>query len=126
MVAPAVYAAPETGLPASVSEAFGTYIALPGKLVPHLQKAQDTESANAAAPGLRRALSAVYEAREQLHNMPRLTSRQNQIVRQVYSRRMREEWARMYAEISRLQQARCYQSADFAEVFHLLCMMIEK
>ena len=113
-------------LPAAVADAFDSYTQLPGILVPQLQKVQDTPSADAAAEPLKNALPQVYEVREKLHKMPRLTPSQNQQVRLQYENKMRKEWARMYAEISRLQNARCYQSARFAEVFRLMCMMIEK
>lgn len=126
LIAPTVCAAPAGELPAEVADAFATYAALPGKLIPHMQQAQDKESADAAAASLNKALPAIYAARDKLHKMPRLSTQQNQQVRLVYGQRMREEWARMYEEITRLQNARCYQSATFAEVFHLLCMMIEK
>lgn len=123
---PAVCAAPATELPAAVQQAFDSYTALPARLVPLMQKAQDATSATAVAGELKAALPAIYETREQLHNMPQLTPTQAQLVRTRYGQRMREEWARMYEQISRLKAARCYQSADFAEVFHLLCMMIER
>lgn len=113
-------------LPAAVADAFDSYTQLPGILVPQLQKVQDTPSADAAAEPLKNTLTQVYEVREKLHKMPRLTPSQNQQVRLQYENKMRREWARMYAEISRLQNARCYQSARFAEVFRLMCMMIEK
>ena len=123
---PLLHAAPATVLPAAVKEAFEAYCDLPGILVPELEKVQDKSSADAAAPELKKNLSAVYTVREKLHKMPRLTSAQNQQVRLTYEKKMRTEWGRMYAQISRLQGARCYQSAEFAEVFRLLCMMIEK
>lgn len=121
-----VFAAPIPALPDNVEEAFKSYIGLPGLLVPIMQKAQDKTSADAAAEPLHKSLPAVYEAREKLHRMPRLTPEQTQQIRQKYALQMRKEWGRMYEEISRLQKERCYQSAALAEVFHLLCMMIEK
>lgn len=126
LTAPVVWAAPATELPAAVQQAFETYTALPGKLLPSLQKAQDKGSATQAAQQLKTALPAIYQAREMLHNMPRLTPHQNQQVRTRYGHRMREEWAGIYEQISRLKAARCYQSAEFAEVFHLMCLMIER
>lgn len=126
LLAPVVCAAPVAELPAAVKLAFETYTALPGRIVPLLLKAQDTASATAVAPELQKNLRYIYETREQLHNMPRLTPTQNQLVRTQYGQRMRKEWAAVYAQISRLKAARCYQSADFAEAFHLMCMMIER
>ena len=99
---------------------------VPGALMPVLQKAQDTETATQAAPQLKAALPAIYQARDLLYNMPQLTPTQNQQVRTRYGQRMREEWAGMYEQISRLKTVRCYQSAEFAEVFHLMCLMIER
>lgn len=123
---PVVYAAPAAELPAAVDKAFANYTALPGKLIPVLQKAQDKASADSAAPELRAALSAIYESREQLHRIPRLSPEQNEQARRQYGQKMREEWGRMYEQISRLRQARCYQSLPFAQEFRLMCMMIEK
>ncbi len=113
-------------IPTAAVKAFDTYTALPGKLVPILQNAKDQASADATAPALTKALSDIYEARELIHKLPRLTARQNQAVRLKYAQRMREEWGRMYEEITRVRNARCYQSADFAKAFRLMCMMIEK
>lgn len=113
-------------LPASVADAFSSYAALPGKLVPHLQKAKDKASADAAAEDLRQALTEVYATREKLHNIPQLTPEQNQAVRRTYEKQMRTGWGGVYKEIDRLKKNRCYQSAEFADIFHLMCMMIEK
>jgi hypothetical protein len=126
LAAPVLHAAPQASLPEAVTEAFEAYSALPGILVPVMQIAQDTASADACAPELKQTLTAVYTVREKLHNMPRLTPAQNQQVRLKYEQTMRKESGRMYAEITRLQNNRCFQSASFAEVFRLLCMMIEK
>lgn len=115
-----------TELPPSVRLAFETYTALPAQLVPVLKEVQDKASASAAAEKLKGRLTCIYEAREKLHNMPALTSSQNQLVRTRYGQRMREEWALMYEQITRLKNNRCYQSAEFAEIFHLMCMMIER
>lgn len=123
---PAVCAAPIPELPAAVRNAFDSYTALPAQLVPLLQKAQDSASADAMATELKSALPAIYRARELLYNMPQLTPGQTQEVRIRYGQKMREEWAKMYEQISRLKSVRCYQSAELAEIFHLMCMMIER
>ena len=122
----AALAAPAVELPSAVVQAFDAYTALPSKLAPLLEKAQDTASATSVARELQQALTTVYKTRELLHNLPRLTPTQNQHIRTQYGLRMREEWARMYTQISRLKKERCYQSAEFAEAFHLMCMMIER
>lgn len=126
LATPVLWAAPATELPVAVQQAFETYTALPGKLIPILQKAQNTTSATQVAPQLKAALPAIYQARDLLHHMPQLTPTQNQLVRTSYGQRMREAWAGMYEQISRLKAERCYQSAEFAEIFHLMCMMIER
>lgn len=113
-------------LPPAVVEAFESYTALPDTLVPVLQQAQDQSSATAAATALKQALARIYETREKLHKMPRLTPGQNQEVRLRYAQQMREEWGRLYAEIVRIRDARCFQSVEFAQTFRLMCMMIEK
>ena len=126
LITPAVCAAPATGLPSAVDKAFTEYTALPGKLVPVLSKAQDKASADTAAEELRKQLPAIYEARELLHHMPQLTPSQSEHVKQAYGQRMREEWGRFYEQVSRLREARCYQSVALSQAFRLMCMMIEK
>lgn len=116
----------EQKLPESVSEAFACYTALPAQLVPVLQKAKDKETADATANELHQTLSHIYTAREKLHNMPALTPAQNQLVRTLYGQQMRQEWARLYAEITRLRNENCFQSVGLAQEFRLMCMMIEK
>lgn len=113
-------------LPPAVVEAFESYTALPDTLVPVLQQARDQSSAKTAAPALKQVLTHIYETREKLHKMPRLTPGQNQEVRLRYAQQMREEWGRLYAEIVRIRDARCFQSVEFAQAFRLMCMMIEK
>lgn len=126
LAVPHLHAAPATELPAAVREAFDAYTHLPGTLVPLLEKVTSRESADTAAPKLQEKLSDVYTVREKLHKMPRVTPTQKQQIRLRYETRMRQEWGRMYAQIARLQEARCYQSPPFTEAFRLLCMMIEK
>ena len=126
LAAPVVCAAPATELPATVEKAFADYTALPGKLIPLLQKAQDTASADAVAPELHKSLGAIYDTRDQLHKLPRLSARQNEAVRAKYGQKMREEWGKMYEQITRLRETSCYQSVALAQTFRLMCMMIEK
>ena len=113
-------------LPAAVAEAFACYTALPSRLVPVLQKIQCKDSADAYAPELHKAMNHIYTAREKLHYMPELTPEQNQQVRNQFGLQMRQEWARLYAEITRLRQANCFQSVPLAQEFRTMCMMIEK
>jgi hypothetical protein len=126
LMMPLAYAAPAKELPAAVDKAFTEYAALPGKLIPALSMAQDKASADAAAEKLRLALPAIYDARELLHHMPQLTPAQNEQVKQTYGHRMRVEWAKLYEQIARVREARCYQSVALAQAFRLMCMMIEK
>lgn len=113
-------------LPAAVEDAFASYTALPSQLVPVLQKMQCKESADAHAAELHKAMDHIYTVREKLHYMPALTPAQNQQVRSQFALQMRKEWARLYAEITRLRQANCFQSVALAQEFRTMCMMIEK
>ena len=113
-------------LPAAVADAFACYTALPSQLVPVLQKIRSQESADAHAAELHTAINNIYTAREKLHHMPELTPAQNQQVREQFGMQMREEWARLYAEITRLRQANCFKSVSLAREFRTMCMMIEK
>lgn len=126
LLQPIAWAAAEVKLPESVDSAFNAYINLPGKLVPILKKATDKESADKAEPELREALSSVYEARDMLHKMPALTPDQNQQVREVYGKKMRQEWALFYEETTRIRKAGCFKSKAFAQTYNLMNMMIEK
>lgn len=126
VIAPILMVASAADLPPAVDAAFRDYTALPSRLIPILQKAQDKESADEVAPELRNALTHVYEARNNLHSIRQLTPAQSRIVNERYAQKMREEWAAMYAEINRLRRARCYQSAELLDVYRLMCMMIEK
>lgn len=125
-MAAAHVAAAAQPLPAAVADAFTCYTALPSQLVPVLQKIQNQESADTHASELHQALNHIYTAREKLHRMPKLTPAQNQQVREQFGLQMRQEWARLYAEITRLRQANCFQSVPLAQEFRTMCMMIEK
>lgn len=122
----AVHVASAAQLPAAVVEAFASYTALPSQLIPVLQKIQSKESADAHAAELHQAMNHIYTVREKLHQMPGLTPAQNQQVRVQFEQPMRQEWARLYAEITRLRQANCFQSVPLAQEFRTMCMMIEK
>lgn len=126
LAVPMVQAAVQTNLPKDVESAFAAYTALPSTLVPILQKAQDKDSATAAAEELKKALPSIYNVRQKLHDMPRLTPAQSQQVSTLYGQRMREEWAEMYVEIVRLRNNRCFHSEELRNTFRLMCMMIEK
>lgn len=119
-------AAQETSCPLTADEtaAFEQYIALPALLAPVLESATDTASADAAAPRLHEQLDAVYNAREALHGISKLSPEQLSYVQTRYARRMREEWARVYDAIFRIQKAQCYHSVPFTKEFGNLNMML--
>lgn len=118
--------AADTGISPDVRDAFESYIELPSILVPVLKKAQDKQSADAAAAELSAALPNIYTTRSKLHNIQSLTQEQSIAISSQYGQRMREEWARIYEEIERLRKARCHQSPEFLKAYRLMCMMIEK
>lgn len=126
LVSPAALAAAETSLPLSVESGFSAYAKLPSILVPVLQKAQDKSSATNAAKELQKKFPAIYEARERIQAIPQLTPEQDQQVRQRFGQKMREEWAKMYFEIERIRQNRCFQSEEMRNAFRLMCLIIEK
>ena len=126
LLCPLAWAAQEVKLPESVVKAFDAYTSLPDTLVPILKKATDKESADKAAPELRKALARIYDARDLLHSMPKLTPAQNQQVRLQYGQKMREEWGSLYEQVERLRKNGCFQSQDLADVCNLMNMMIEK
>lgn len=126
LVSPVALAAAGTSLPPSVESGFMAYTRLPSILVPVLQQAQDKESATNAAKELQKKFPAIYEARERIQAIPQLTPEQDQQVRQQFGQKMREEWARMYFEIERIRQNRCFQSEEMRNAFRLMCLIIEK
>ncbi len=113
-------------LPPLVDEAFAGYAALPSTLVPILAEAKDKASADAAAPKLFEALTAVYDARSALHRIPSLGERETQLVQQKYEARLRSEWGKLFEHIYRLQKAKCYGSLPLFKQFQTLCLMLEK
>lgn len=123
---PLVWAEQEVKLPESVVKAFDAYTSLPGTLVPILKKANDKESADKAAQELHKALTSIYDARDLLHAMPKLTPAQNQQVRVQYGQKMREEWAQLYEQVERIHKMGCFHSRDLAKACNLMNMMIEK
>ncbi len=116
----------QESLPAHIRELFESYIALPNTLVPVLQSATDKQSADNTAPLLRDELKKLYGIRESLQKVPVLTPQQSEQVRKRYEREMREQWGKVYAEMFRLQQNRCYGSAEFAKVYKTMCLMLNK
>ncbi len=116
----------QDSLPAHIVELFEAYIALPDTLVPVLKSATDKQTANNATPLLREELKKLYSIRESLQKITNLTPRQNELVRKRYEKDMRERWGNVYTEMFRLQQNRCYEAAEFARVYKIMCLMLNK
>ncbi len=113
-------------IPPMVDEAFAAYAALPSKLLPVLAKAQDRESAEAAAPELFALLPTVYDTRSALHRISNMGPQETQLVQQKYEKQMRQEWGKLFEHIYRLQRAQCYGSVPFFKQFQTMCLMLEK
>ncbi len=116
----------QANLPSHITELFESYITLPKTLVPALQSATDRQSADNAAPRLREELKKLYGIRDALQKVSALTPQQNEQVRKLYEKEMREQWGKVYEEMFRLQQNRCYGSAEFAKVYKIMCLMLNK
>mgnify|MGYP003321761260 CR=1 FL=1 len=123
---PALAAPVVLALPPAVEQAFERYMAIPAALLPVLEKVKDKATADAAAPQLQEALAAVYDARDALKEIKELSEADAAEVKARYEKRMREEWGRLYREIFRLQQAKCYNSEEFFKLFSYMCLMLEK
>lgn len=113
-------------LPPAMSEAFEAYIALPDALAPILSSVQDRETADTAAAPLHQQLSTIHRAGEQLQRIGELSAEEKRELEQRYARRMREQWARVYAEIFRLQKVQCYSSPAFIKEFGIMTMMLSQ
>ena len=85
-----------------------------------------TDSADAAAPKLKEALATVYDARDALKGIKQLSEADAAEVKERYEKPMREEWGKLYREIFRLQQVKCYNSEEFFKLFSYMCLMLEK
>lgn len=119
-------AAPESapGLSPAATEAFERFISVTEALEPVLAGVTDKATADAAAPKLHEQLTSVYQAREALKNVVSLSEAEQRQVEQSYARRMREDWARVYAHMFRLQKEQCYHSSAFTQEFGNLNMML--
>ena len=113
-------------IPQQIDSAFAHYSALPSTLVPILESVTDRESADAAAPRLNAVLPRVYDARTELSTINSLPPQVRREVLQKYEQSMRENWGKLYEQLFRLQQARCYNSLAFFRQFHALCAMLNK
>lgn len=118
--------ADEASLPPRVVQGFEAYIAYPDSLLPVLESVQDTASAEAAVPQLRRQLEKLYDVRSGLQGISTLSAEQQKSIKRRYETRMRQRWGAVYEQIFRLQNAECYRSRNFSQMFRLLCMMLQK
>lgn len=123
---PAVLAVQAAALEPAVQQAFERYMAVPAAVLPVLQGVKDKATADAAAPKLKEALATVYDAREALKDIKQLSDADAAEVKARYEKPMREEWGKLYREIFRLQQVKCYNSEEFFKLFSYMCLMLEK
>ncbi|MBQ8516589.1 MAG: hypothetical protein IJ498_03310 [Akkermansia sp.] len=122
----AVPAEAQDSLPSHITELFDAYVDLPVTLVPVLRSVTDEKSATSAAPRLRVELTKLYHVREALKKVSSLTPQQSELVRKRYEKDMREQWGKVYTEIFRLRQQKCYGSSEFASLYRIMCMMLDK
>lgn len=113
-------------LPPEWEKAIEDYCALPAKLVPVLEQVSDTKTADEAAPKLQALLKDVYVVCTELQNIKALSKAQEAEVKNRFEKQMREEWAKVFRQIFRLQNAQCFQSSLFNQQFQLLGMMLEQ
>ncbi len=113
-------------IPREIDSAFAHFTTLPNTLVPILESVTDQESADAAAPQLNAVLPQVYDARTELTAINSLPPQVRREVLQKYEQAMRENWGKLYEQLFRLQQVRCYNSLAFFRQFHALCAMLNK
>lgn len=107
-------------------KAFDAYTAMPDVLEPILKSVTDTQSADAAAPRLQSALEQLYDTRSALQGIKELTPQQEQLILTRYERPMREKWGRVYAEVFRLQNKKCFNSPAFTRLFRIMNLMLNK
>ncbi len=110
----------------AVAQAFERYMAVPTAMLPVLQKVKDKATADAAVPELQKAMAAIYDARNALQDIKQLSEADTAEVKERFEKPMREEWGKLYREIFRLQQAKCYESEEFFKLFNYMCLMLEK
>ena len=123
---PAVLAVQAAALEPAVQQAFERYMAVPAAVLPVLQGVKDKATADAAAPRLKEAMATVYDAREAFKDIKQLSEADTAEVKARYEKPMREEWGKLYREIFRLQQVKCYDSEEFFKLFSYMCLMLEK
>lgn len=113
-------------IPAGIDKAFSDFSALPVELIPVLEEVVDRESADNATEKLNNLLPKVYDARTAMLRITTLPADVKAEVISKYGKDMQRNWGKVYEQIFRLQQVRCYNSLSFFKQFHALCMMLDK
>lgn len=116
----------QAALQPETDRAFADFTALPLELLPVLEGVTDRESAEQSAEKLNALLPRVYDSRTAMTRIQTLTLAEKRELLQKYEKDMRANWGKVYAEIFRLQNNRCYNSLAFFKQFHTLCMMLNK
>lgn len=125
-VSPLLFAVAHAAIPAGIDQAFSDFTALPNELLPVLEGVTDRESADKATEKLNNLLPKVYDARTAMQRITALPASVKTEVIKKYGKDMQSNWGKVYEQIFRLQQARCYNSLSFFKQFHALCMMLDK
>lgn len=125
-VFPFLLAVAHAAIPAGIDHAFSDFTALPNELLPVLEGVADRESADEATEKLNNLLPKVYDARTAMQRITALPASVKAEVIKKYGKDMQTNWGKVYEQIFRLQQARCYNSLSFFKQFHALCMMLDK
>ena len=125
-VFPLLLAVSHAAIPAGIDQAFSDFTSLPSELLPVLEGVTDRESADVAAEQLNNLLPKVYDARTAMQRITKLPPSVKAEVIKKYGKDMQTNWGKVYEQIFRLQQVRCYNSLSFFKQFHALCMMLDK
>lgn len=123
---PATCSIVQAAIPQDIDQAFAQYIALSDKLLPILIKAQDKDSADAAASELYAVLPLVYDARSAVSKIDQLSPEVSTEVVMKYEKPMRQKWGAVYSHIFRLQKSRCYDSLALFKQFQTLCALLDQ
>lgn len=125
-VFPALLAVAHAAIPVGIDRAFSDFTTLPDELLPVLEGVTDRESAENATEKLNNLLPKVYDARTAMQRITSLSADVKAEVIKKYGKEMQTNWGKVYEQIFRLQQVRCYNSLSFFKQFHALCMMLDK
>ncbi len=116
----------QAAIPEGIDRAFADFTVLPTELLPVLESVTDRESAENATEKLNNLLPKVYDARTSIQRIPSLPPAVKEEIVSKYGKDMQTNWGKVYEQIFRLQQVRCYNSLSFFKQFHALCMMLDK